>query len=64
MPVRLAVARTSGLGERSLPGFANLKAEQERLKKILELNKVAGTKLSDVEVQTIKAPRKYKPFCW
>lgn len=31
-----------------------MKAEQERLKKILELNKVAGTKLSDVEVQTIK----------
>lgn len=30
-----------------------LKAEKARLQKILELNKMAGTKLSDVEVQTI-----------
>ena len=30
MPVRLAVARTSGLGERCLPGFANLKAYSEK----------------------------------
>lgn len=31
-----------------------LKAEKERLKKILELNKTAGAKLTDVEVETIK----------
>lgn len=31
-----------------------LKAEKERLKKILELNKTAGTKLTDVEIQTIE----------
>ena len=30
MPVRLAVARTSGLGERCLPGLANLKAYSEK----------------------------------
>jgi len=53
MPVRLAVARTSGLGERCLPGFANLKAYSEKR----QVNR-------NVEVQTIKAPRKYKPFCW
>lgn len=31
-----------------------LQAEKERLQKVLELNKIAGKKLSDVEVQTIQ----------
>ena len=30
MPVRLAVARTTGLGERCLPGFASLKTYPQK----------------------------------
>ena len=45
MLVRLAVARTSGLGERCLPGFTGLKTYSE-------------TKVNrNVEVQTIKASK-------